>query len=794
MSLLVRKAAVLGAGVMGAQIAAHLANADVPVLLFDLPAREGDPSSVSKRAIENLKKLSPPPAAVKDRIGYIEPANYDQHLQKLEECDLVIEAIAERMDWKLDLYRRIAPYLGPRATIGSNTSGLSIQEMAEGLPAALRPRFCGVHFFNPPRYMTLVELIPLRETESRLLDDLEGFLTTVLGKGVIRAFDTPNFIANRVGTFSLLAVTHHTATFGLRFDEVDALTGPLIGRASSATYRTMDVVGLDTLAHVVRTMRDRLPEDPWHAHFEMPAWFSALVQRGALGQKSGSGVYRKEGKDIKVLDAATQAYVPSGASVDEGVASILKLPDPTERFARLLRSEHPQARFIWSIFRDAFHYSAYHLASIADNARDLDLAIRWGFGWNEGPFETWQSAGWKTIAEAIRADIEAGEAMSSAELPAWVFDGRSSVHTAMGSYSARMNALRPRSSLSVYRRQHFPALVLGEGEPGGKTVFESEFVRLWTTAEPGSDDVAILSFKSKANTLGPQVVEGVIECVGRAESDYKGLIVWQPKPPFSAGANLSTFMEYVTQKDFDGAERFLARFQQMTASLKYSLVPTVTAVSGMALGGGCEMVMHSAHAVVALESPIGLVEAGVGLIPGGGGLKEFAVRAARLAQRTTINDPMMFLVGPFQAISGAKVSPNALDAKEQGLLRESDTIVFQANEVLHIAQCKARAMYAAAYRPPLRPQAVKVAGRNGIATLEQTLVNMREGGMVSEHDYRVGKAIATGLCGGGLETGSLVDEEWLLAVERRMFIDLGRTEKTQARIRHMLETGKPLRN
>src|SRR5713226_6198426 len=374
MTLQVRKTAVLGAGVMGAQIAAHLANANVPVVLFDLTAKEGDPSGVAKRAIENLKKLSPPPAATRDRIGYVEPANYDQHLDKLRECDLIIEAIAERMDWKLDLYKRIAPHVAPNVAIASNTSGLSIEEMGKALPEALRSRFCGVHFFNPPRYMTLIEIIPVATTDPKLADDLESFLTTTLGKGVVRALDTPNFIANRVGVFSLLAVMYHTQALRLAIDEADAVTGPLIGRATSATFRTMDVVGLDTMAHVVQTMKDRLPDDPWHKHYEAPAHITSQIQRGALGQKTGAGVYRREGKEIKVLDPANQDYFPSGAKADPGVEAILKLKDPAEKFAQLRKSEHPQAQLVWSSFRDLFHYSACHLGSVADNARDLDLA------------------------------------------------------------------------------------------------------------------------------------------------------------------------------------------------------------------------------------------------------------------------------------------------------------------------------------------------------------------------------------------------------------------------------------
>ncbi|MET0917497.1 MAG: 3-hydroxyacyl-CoA dehydrogenase family protein, partial [Burkholderiales bacterium] len=379
-SLSVRKAAVLGAGVMGAQIAAHLANADVPVILFDLPAKDGPPNGLVQKAVDGLTKLEPAPLALRDRSAWIDAANYGNDLPRLAECDLIIEAIAERIDWKRDLYAKIAPHIAPHAVVASNTSGLSLAALSDALPEALRHRFCGVHFFNPPRYMHLVELIPAPGTEAPLLDALEAFLTTTLGKGVIRAKDTPNFIANRIGIFSMLATMAHTAKSGLGFDVVDALTGPAIGRAKSATYRTADVVGLDTMAHVIKTMRDTLPDDPWHALFATPPVLDALIAKGALGQKTKAGFFQKVGKDIQVLDPAAAAYRVADGVVAPEVAELLKIRAPAERFAKLRASQHPQAQFLWAIFRDLFHYSAYQLAAIADNARDVDLAIRWGFG------------------------------------------------------------------------------------------------------------------------------------------------------------------------------------------------------------------------------------------------------------------------------------------------------------------------------------------------------------------------------------------------------------------------------
>ncbi|HEY4579921.1 MAG TPA: 3-hydroxyacyl-CoA dehydrogenase family protein, partial [Candidatus Acidoferrales bacterium] len=467
--LLVRRAAVLGAGVMGAQIAAHLTNAGVDTVLFDLPAKDGDPNGVVQKAIANLARLSPAPLASKTLGERLVAANYETGLEQLRDCDLIIEAIAERMDWKQDLYRKIAPFVAAHAVLASNTSGLGINKLAEVLPEEMRHRFCGVHFFNPPRYMHLAELIPARTTDAAVLEGLETFLTTTLGKGVVIAKDTPNFIGNRIGVFSMLAAMHHTEHLGLGFDTVDALTGPAIGRPKSATYRTADVVGLDTMVHVIKTMADTLPEDPWHRYFQAPKWLAGLVEKGALGQKTGAGIYTKRGKDILVLDLKTQDYRASAGELDAEVAALLKERDPARKFAALRASAHPQAKFLWACFRDTFHYSAFHLESIADTARDVDLAIRWGYGWSMGPFETWQAAGWRQVADWIAEDIVSGEAMSNAPLPNWVFDGRDGVHDATGSYSPARNSRVQRSTNPVYARQRFPDALLGEKFSQGRS-------------------------------------------------------------------------------------------------------------------------------------------------------------------------------------------------------------------------------------------------------------------------------------------------------------------------------------
>ncbi|MBM7127851.1 3-hydroxyacyl-CoA dehydrogenase/enoyl-CoA hydratase family protein [Dyella flava] len=786
-ALRIRKAAVLGAGVMGAQIAAHLTNANVETVLFDLPAKEGPKSGIALKAIENLKKLSPAPLADSTRAAAIIPANYDDDLEHLKDVDLVIEAIAERMDWKLDLYKKIAPYVSKTAVLASNTSGLSINGLADALPEELRHRFTGVHFFNPPRYMQLVELIPTKLTDKKVLEGLEAFLTTTVGKGVVYAKDTPNFIGNRIGVFSMLATMYHTEQFKLGFDTVDALTGPAVGRPKSATYRTADVVGLDTMAHVIKTMADTLANDPWHEYFKAPAWLSGLIEQGALGQKTGAGFYKKAGKDIVVLDVAKRDYRPSEQKASDEVAAILAIKDPAEKFGKLRGSSDPQAQFLWATFRDLFHYTAYHLADIADTARDVDFAIRWGYGWKLGPFETWQAAGWQQVAGWIAEDIAAGKAMSKAPLPAWVTDGRTGVHGKNGSYSAAANADKPRSQHPVYQRQLFPDPILGEKFDQGSTVWENDGIRLWTL---GDDGVGIISFKTKMNTVNDQVLDGIQHAIGIAEEKLKAVVIWQNSEPFSAGADLKGALGLLQAGKIDDFKAMVANFQRTSMRIKHSLVPVVAAVRGLALGGGCEFQMHSARTVAALESYIGLVEAGVGLLPAGGGLHELAVRAAQVNP----TDPFEYLKKVFETVAMAKVSASALEAKQLGLLRDSDVVVFNAYELLYVAKQVALSLAESGWRAPLYNRNIPVAGDVGTATFKASLANLQAGYFASEHDVAIATRIADALCGGAIERGSLVDEEWLLDLERKHFVELAQTEKTQARIAHTMTTGKPLRN
>ena len=794
----VRKVAVLGAGVMGAQIAAHLVNVKVPVVLFDLPAKEGPKNGIVTKAVEGLKKLKPAPLGVVEDAVLIQQANYEEHMALLGECDLIIEAIAERMDWKLDLYKKIAPFVAPHAIVASNTSGLSITKLSEALPEEIKPRFCGIHFFNPPRYMALVELINTPTTEAQVLDDLEAFVTSNLGKGVVHAKDSPNFIANRVGIAGMLATMKEVENFDLTYDVVDDLTGKKLGRASSGTFRTADVVGLDTMAHVIKTLQDTLSieTDPFYESFATPTVLKTLLEIGNLGQKTRAGFFKKVGRDVLRFDLASKEYVPGGEKADEVYGRMLKKP-AAERLKLLRNAEGKQGQFLWAILRNAFHYAAVHLASIADNARDVDFCMRWGFGMQQGPFELWQEAGWLEVAKMVQEDIDAGKALCKAPLPDWVFKGpvadAGGVHTPAGSWNPTAGKFVAPRSLPVYARQHFPESVLGANAPSattaGKTLFEDESIRLWTL----DDEVVIASIKTKMHAIGPGVVEGLLQGQALAAKEYKGLVIWSPDDMFSAGADLQSMLPAFMMGGaaaISGAEE---EMQQAMLALRYSNVPVVSAVRGLALGGGCELAVYSSRRVAAMESYIGLVEVGVGLVPGAGGLTYIARRAAENMALSTSKDLLPFLTEGFTGAAMAKVGTSALESRKLGYLLDSDVIVPHKDELLFVAINEAKALFAGGYRAPHKRQ-FPVAGRSGIATITAQLVNMRDGGFISAHDFHIGKLIAEVVCGGQVDAGTLVTEEYLMALERKAFCSLLTHPKTQERIMGMMSTGKPVRN
>jgi 3-hydroxyacyl-CoA dehydrogenase len=806
----VKKVAVLGAGVMGAQIAAHLVNVKVPVILFDLPAKDGAKNGIVTKAVEGLKKLKPAPLGVPEDAALIEQANYEEHLELLRGCDLIIEAIAERMDWKLDLYKKIAPYVNADAIVASNTSGLSITKLSEALPESIKPRFCGIHFFNPPRYMYLVELINTPTTQPIVLDQLEAFVTSGLGKGVVRAKDTPNFIANRVGIAGMLGVMKQVENFGLTYDVVDDLTGKKLGRASSGTFRTADVVGLDTMGHVIKTLQDNLSEatDPFYGNFATPAVLKSLLEAGALGQKTGAGFYKKVGRDILRFDADKKDYVAGGEKSDEVYGRMLKKP-AAERLKLLRNAEGKQGQFLWAILRDGFHYAAVHLESIAETARDVDFAMRWGFGLKQGPFELWQEAGWLDVANMVKEDIDAGKALCKTPLPDWVFKGpvadAGGVHTAAGSWNPATKTFVPRHNLPVYERQHFPenvsSFAQGIGAPAfetaGKTLFEDAAIRLWTLDSdekraPGTG-VVIASIKTKMHVISMDVMAGLEKAVELAEADYQGVVIWSGDEPFCAGADLQGMLPAFMSGGVSLLSEAMQEVQRVMLRLRYANVPVVSAVRGLALGGGCELAVHSAKRAVAMESYIGLVEVGVGLVPGAGGLTYIARRAAENMASSNGKDLLPFITEGFTNAAMAKVGTSAIESRKLGYLLWTDVIVPNKDELLFVAINEAQALATSGYRAPPKRQ-FPVAGRNGKATITGSLINMRDGGFISQHDFHIATLIANVVCGGDVEAGTMVTEEYLMTLERQAFTSLLTMAKTQERIMGMLATGKPVRN
>ncbi|AJI47085.1 acyl-CoA-binding protein [Francisella philomiragia] len=780
------KIAVLGAGTMGAQIAAHFANARFPVVLFDLKSQQGSSNAIIEDSLAKLTKLNPAPFGSKDSIKYITPANYEDNLEFLADCDLIIEAVAERIDIKESLYSKISAHIKENAILASNTSGLSITKLAEVLPENLKVNFCGVHFFNPPRYMPLVELIPHVDTNTEILDKLETFLVEKLGKSIIRAKDTPNFIANRLGVFSMLVTCYYTEQMNIPLEIVDELTGKKLGRAKSATYRTADLVGLDVLSHVIETMKDNL-EDGWQKLYNTPNWIQSLINSGSLGQKTKKGLYIKESDGIKVLDLDTKEYRPSDKKADKEVLDILAERDWNKKLEGLRNSDNHQAQFLWATFREMFLYAAHLVGDISNFPKDMDLAIRWGFGWKQGIFEIWQLAGWHKVANWLKDDISAGKTLSTNTLPNWVDTLDIGVYQNNKEFSFRDKTLISRDNLDVYKRQLLADNIVEHTSTlATQTLYENDGVKLWQIND--YSNIGILSFKSKMCAIGDDVLDGISESINYAEENLDGLVIWQEQDVFSVGANLEEFGIKFAMNGEAAIEEVIRKGHRIISKkLRYSKIPVVAAVKGFAFGGGCETILHSDAAVAAYESYIGLVEAAVGIIPGWGGSKEMTVRASQA------QDHWKDFERRYKNLALAQVAKSAYEAKEMGFLRDDDIIVMNTKEILLVAIKKAQLMALAGYQPPLK-QKVPVFGETGIATIKALLVNMRDGNQISEHDYKIAVNLADTMCGGLIEKDTEVSEDWLLERELINFKELAISEKTEARMKYMLETGKPLRN
>jgi 3-hydroxyacyl-CoA dehydrogenase len=567
------------------------------------------------------------------------------------------------------------------------------------------------------------------------------------------------------------------------------------------------VVGLDTMAHVIKTLQDTLSADtdPFYASFATPADLAKLLAAGALGQKTGAGFYKKVGKDIQRFDAAANGgsggYVAAGGKADAIVERMLKKPAP-ERLKLLRESSNPQAQFLWALHRNSFHYAAVHLGTIANSARDVDFAMRWGFGVKQGPFELWQQAGWKQVAQWVKDDIDAGKALCKAPLPGWVFDGAvaeaAGVHGADGSWSPAQGKNLPLSPLPVYQRQHFRENVLGaaplDPATAGTTVHEDASMRLWTL----DDDVLIASIKTKVHAIDQGVIEGLQRGIALAEGGYKGLVIWSGDDPFSYGADLQSMLPEFMKGGAKAIAPAIKLLQDTMLAMRYANVPTVAAVRGMALGGGCEIAVACARRVASMESYIGLVEVGVGLIPAGGGLAYIARRGAEMAAAASGSvaanaDLFPFIREGFTAAAMAKVGTSAIESRKLGYLLDSDIIVPHKDELLFVAIAQAKAMFESGWRAPARAP-FPAAGRNAIATIKGQLANMRDGGFISKHDFHISALIADAICGGDVDAGSLVTEEYLMTLERKHFCSLLEHPKTQERIMGMMSSGKPVRN
>lgn len=768
----VKKVAVLGAGVMGVQIAAHFVNVGINTILFDLPYNEEDPNYLVKQCIKDLTKLNPPALAYLGLERKIIPANYKHDLHKLSECDLIIEAISERLEWKENLYKKISPYINDKAIVSSDTSSLSITKLSSFLPEKIQPRFCGIHFFNPPRYMKLIELVPHNNTNLKLLDRLESFITSKLGKNVIRVKDTSNFIGNRIGVFSILSVIHHADKYKLPIDVVDLLTGKLIGRPKSASFRTIDVVGLDTFSYIVATMQEVLKDDPWHKYFKVPSFIEELISKGCLGSKSKKGIYKKNDGEIQVFDVEKEDYRKATSYIDSEIKKILRIEDSYERFKQLKRGKTKEAKFLWAYYKDLFNYSAYHFNDIAYELCDIDLSLRWGYSWEQGPFELWQSANWHKLLKLMFKD------KPDISFPDWVFSYGKEVH------------LANEKKLKVYKRQLYPDLSIWQQYDEGKTIFEDENLRFWTL----DNQNAIASFKTDYNTITYNLNQSLQEAIDRAEKDFDALILWQRHGNnFSTGINLHEILECVRRNNLEKLEKTVRSYQTTSLRLRYSKIPTISATKGKAIGNACEFILHTDRTVAAFETYIGFIEVGIGILPIGAGTKEMAEKTSHFYHLNQNFDIYHQLEKHFQIIIKAEVSKSALDAKNKGLLKPKDIILPNENEILFEAIKQAKILKKN-YTPPSFDKTLKVAGRNGILNFNKLLETLLKGSFISEHDFLIASKIAYILCGGNVTPYSEIKKDYLLNLELAAFLDLVQTKKTQERIKYAIKTEKFLKN
>ncbi|MBI2688070.1 MAG: 3-hydroxyacyl-CoA dehydrogenase/enoyl-CoA hydratase family protein [Acidobacteria bacterium] len=772
----IRRVAVLGAGTMGSRIAAHFANAGIPALLLDIVVPGvADRNAAAKKGIETAWKGRPGGFFTDALPGLVTPGNFEDDLPKIADCDWIIEAVTEKLDVKRELWTRVAELRQPGSIVSTNTSGIPLALIAEGLSDEFRRHFLGTHFFNPPRYLHLCEVIPGPATDPALLASISEYLDRRLGKGVVPCKDTPNFIANRIGSMWGSTTFKYAMEDGFTVEEVDALTGSLIGLPNSASFRLMDIVGVDIWVHVGANLYGMVPNDPWRERFRAHPVMEQLMKRNWLGDKTGQGFFKRAGpaKEIHALNLNTFEYHPAAKPKFASVEQAKLVEDLPARLRALVASTDKAGTFLWKLMRDSMLYSAERVPEISDRIVEIDRAMRWGYAHTFGPFELWDALGFTETARRMEADGLA--------LPASVVTMLS--HGAKSFYRPADENRRPRMDYFDLGAGHYARLEERAGvvelpalKRAGNTVTRNAGCSLVDLG----DGVLCVEFHSKMNSLGEDQMGQIATAYEECKKGFQAVVIGNQGELFSAGANLMMVLMLAQDGEFDDLNAAIHRFQQSIMAIKYAPVPVVVAAHGRALGGGCEMILHGPRVQVSAELYAGLVEVGVGLIPGGGGCKEMILRHG---------SPKAV----FETVGYAKVSTSAEDARKLGFLDAGAGVSMNAERLIGDAKAAAIAM-AQSYKPAAPRNDVKVAGAAGIALLKQGAWLGHEGGYITDYDLVIAEKLANVLCGGRLSGEQLVSEQYLLDLEREAFLSLCGDARTQARMAHMLKTGKPLRN
>ena len=792
----INKVAVLGAGVMGATIAAHLANAGIQVLLLDIVPREPNDAEtaagltiadskvrnrIATAGHEGLMKMKPAPFFLPGHAGNIEVGNFDDDMTKLKQCDWVVEVVIENMAIKKKLFtEKVVPNLKEGAILSTNTSGLSVNEMAECLPEHVRKNFMVTHFFNPPRYMRLLEIVSCSHTDPAVTAFMADFIAKRLGKGIVYAKDTPNFIANRIGVYAICNCVRTMMAMDLTVEEVDAVAGPATARPKSAAFRTADLVGLDTLQHVAANSYELLINDEQRDIFKFPAFVGEMVAKGLLGNKSKQGFFKKikgeKGQEFFYYDYKTGEYAPSQRPKFASIEAAKAIDDPAKRLQALVTGSDKAARFAWINLRDTLIYTFNRIPEIADDIVNIDNAMKWGFNWELGPFEILDAIGVAYFVERAEKDGIAVPAGLKTITQFYKFeDGRNYYYNVLSGNYCEVPQKPEHISLSILKRNN----KIVEKNSGASVI-------------DLGDGVFCLEFHTKMNAIGGEILSMVHKAVKRAEEDGTGLVIANEGAMFSAGANLMLLVMAIAEGAYDEIAMTVKGFQKAMMAIKYSKIPVVAAPHNLVMGGGCETCLHADAIIPHAETYMGLVELGVGLLPAGGGTKEMAVRAIKLAEEYDL-DATPFIFKNYMNIAMAKVSMSAAELGPMGFMRQGDAITMDIDKRIHDAKLKAISL-AANYRPGQPLTGLKAPGRGVAASIKSQLWNMQQGGFISEYDQYLAGMVADVITGGDVPAGTLITEEYLLDLERDAFVRLCGQKKTLERIQHMLKKGKPLRN